>query len=169
VTRYRLLIVRAVVQPLASTIWLLTFCFVYARILRACLGVSSTEQYDHPLSWRRAAVVFFGTQTLSVPLMVVAVNVMLCGFTQTAPPPPATPMVLVGAFCLCTVAFVTGLPALVNAAGVVPAAVKSSVPPKSSKGLLKAALAVHYGTLWYIALTVDPRLQLSRGVSRPPL
>ena len=70
------------------------------------LGVPAAQQDERPLTAGRALGTFAAAQLLSVPLMLVLINVLLfaggiCAGQASLPPPPATPMAVGLTLSLC--------------------------------------------------------------------
>ena len=78
----------------------------FSQVIRSVLGVPAAQQDERPLTAGRALGTFAAAQLLSVPLMLVLINVLLfaggiCAGQASLPPPPATPMAVGLTLSLC--------------------------------------------------------------------
>lgn len=110
---------RFVGVPLASTVWLLVLCFVFALIFGLAVGRSVDGPYAHRAGGRRliwrGGLVAVGVPALTTALMVVVVNALLCGVGGGFGPPMVRPATycLFSSACLC----LSRSPPLFSAAG----------------------------------------------------
>ena len=142
--------------PSASTLWTLVFGYMWAFIVRKCLGEKKSNE-EHGLSvgvcFRTLCAVF----TLSVPLMMVGMSCLGGLLTFQFPAPPTTLSVLFTTVLLLST-FVHSLKTV-----AVPKVEGRPINPDNI-WLLRLLVRLHFLFLFCVLMVFDPSNHISTGV-----